>query len=99
MLQHCDELKVSRTPNDQYGRLEGMIRGIRQHRPLDLNAERWREAHPKGSFKEWQAAVRQCLLDGLHLDPGPVDLQSGVLSREPRDGFILEAVLEVRRVF
>ena len=69
-----------------------MIRDIRDHRPLDLSAENWRAAHPNGTFAQWQQAARQCLLDGLHYDPGALDLRAEVQSRETREGFILERV-------
>jgi dienelactone hydrolase len=69
-----------------------MIRAIRDHRPLDLNADQWRHAHPQGDFATWQAAARQCLLDGLHYDPGTLGMHPDVLRREARDGYILETV-------
>lgn len=88
----CDDLTVKRAALNDYGSLEPLIRGIRDHRPLDLNAEIWREAHPELEFTAWQAAARQCLLDGLHYNPGVLDLRPEVLARETRDGFILETV-------
>lgn len=92
MHKHCNELEIARAPLSNYGALEEVIRGIRRQRPLDLNAELWRKTNPAGSFGEWQIAARNCLRDGLHLDPEPVDLEPEVLSREPRDGFVLERV-------
>lgn len=88
----CNELAINRPPLANYGSLEPVIRGIRDHRALDLNAEIWRAAHPDGGFTTWQAAARQCLLDGLHYDPGLLDLRAETLSREVRDGFTLETV-------
>lgn len=48
-MQHTplDELQITRKPHNHYGSLEDMLRQIRAHRPLDLNAERWHEAHPQ----------------------------------------------------
>ncbi|MSS71381.1 MAG: hypothetical protein EXS64_07815 [Candidatus Latescibacteria bacterium] len=86
------ELKMSRKPLSDYGSLEGMIRGIRDHRPLDLNAESWRRVRPEGTFEGWRQAAHGCLLEGLHYDPGPLDLRAEVLSREERPEFILERV-------
>ncbi|HUU44044.1 MAG TPA: alpha/beta hydrolase family protein, partial [Planctomycetota bacterium] len=88
----CDELKISREPLNLYGSLEGVIRGIRDRRPLDLNAETWRKAHPDGTFEAWKRLARACVLGGLHYDPGPVDLRAETLAREERDGFVLERV-------
>ena len=87
-----DSLKISRDPKNDYGSLEGVIRGIRAHRPLDLNAERWHEANSGGDFETWREEAHACLMEGLHYDPGSLDLQAEVLDREERDGFILEEV-------
>ena len=92
MRVSCDELHISRASLNHYGSLEGMIRDIRDRRPLDLNAERWREAHPGEPFALWEVEARRCLLGGLHYDPGPLDLQPEVLGREERAGFTLEHV-------
>ena len=89
---NCNELKISRDALNDYGNLEEMIRGIRAHRPLDLSAERWHQSHPDGAFEEWRRQAHRCLLEGLHYDPGALDLQPEVLAREKRDGFVLECV-------
>ena len=68
------------------------MRGIRAHRPLDLNAERWRRANPHGTFRQWRRDARRCLLDGLHYDPGTLDLQAQCLGVEERDGVRLERI-------
>jgi dienelactone hydrolase len=86
------DLPLARRPLNHYGNLEGMIRAIRAHRPLDLSAERWRRAHPRGTFAQWQAQARACLREGLHCEPGPVDLRPLILERKEREGFILERV-------
>lgn len=85
-------LKIERAPLHQYGSFENMVRGIRAHRPLDLNAERWRDAHSSGDFAIWQKEAQACLMTGLHYDPGTLDLQAEVLDREERDGFVLEKI-------
>ncbi len=87
-----DHLEISREPLNDYGSLEAMVRGLRSHRPLDLNAERWRQAHPDGTFEQWRQAAHACLLEGLHYDPGPLDLRPEVLAREERADFVLETV-------
>ena len=87
-----DELEISREPLNDYGSLEEMVRAIRTHRPLDLSAARWRQNHPQESFETWRQQAHQCLLQGLHCDPGDVDLQSEVIDREERPDFILERV-------
>ncbi len=92
MRQRCDDLTISREALNLYGSLEPAIRAIRDHRPMDLNAERWRQANPDGSFEQWRRLARQCVLDGLHHDPGPVDLQAETLGRTERDGLIVETV-------
>jgi len=92
MRKSCHDLKISREPLNQYGSLEKVIRDIRDHRPLDLNAEVWHAAHPKGTFEEWKTLARDCVLGGLHYDAGPLDLRAETLSREERDGFVLERV-------
>ena len=86
------ELKIAREPLNQYGNLEGTLRGIRRHRPLDLSAERWRQNHPGRPFEEWRDLARECVLEGLHYDPGPLDLHAETLDREERDEYFLEKV-------
>ncbi|MBQ43958.1 MAG: hypothetical protein CME15_16045 [Gemmatimonadetes bacterium] len=83
---------IARTPLNDYGSLEQTIRGIRQHRPLDLSAERWLRAHPGGAFGDWRRHAHRCLLEGLHYDPGPLDLRAETLDCCQQDGFSLERV-------
>ena len=64
------DLPLSRPAHGDYGSLEEPVRRIRAHRPLDLNAERWRARHLGGSFEVWREQARGCLLQGLHCDPG-----------------------------
>lgn len=86
------DLTSIRKPLNLYGSLEWAIREMRDHRPLDLNAEIWRHNNPGGSFAEWKQEARRILREGLHYDPGALDLRAETLSREERDGFILEHV-------
>lgn len=87
-------LKIaSRDPLNLYGSLEPVIQQIRRRRPLDLNAERWHAAHPDGSFDTWRAQAIQCVLDGLHYDPGPLNLNPELLDRVERPTYIQEHIL------
>jgi dienelactone hydrolase len=92
MRTSCHKLEIPRRALNDYGSLEGLIRDIRDHRPLDLNADRWRRAHPEGTFEQWRQLADRCLSSGLHYDPGPLDLRAETFSREERDGFVLERV-------
>jgi len=92
MRPSCHQLEISRAPLNDYGSLEGLIRDIRDRRPLDLNAERWRESHAGGTFEQWRQEASRCLLENLHYDPGPPDLRPEVLDREERADFTLERV-------
>jgi dienelactone hydrolase len=92
MRDGIDHLRLSQPPRSRYGSLEPVIRGIRDHRPLDLNAEQWRLAHPAGAFEEWRGQAHSCLMEGLHYDPGPLDLRAEVLERTDRGSFALERV-------
>ena len=44
-----DDLHITRPPLNLYGSLENMVRRIRVHRPLDLNAERWHKTYPNAT--------------------------------------------------
>ncbi|MBM3262906.1 MAG: hypothetical protein FJY97_05705 [candidate division Zixibacteria bacterium] len=88
-----DLLPMTRDPLSHYGNLEAVVRGIREHRPLDLNAEQWHKEHPSESFDIWAEQARGCLLTGLHYDPGPLDLRAEILDREEREDYIQELVL------
>lgn len=70
-----DAEELGREPLGQYGSLEPIIQRLRAHRPLDLNSRRWRQSHPREGFARWRQLARQCLRDGLHYDPGPLDLR------------------------
>ena len=86
------DLKMSRPPSNDYGSLAQMVPDLRDHRPLDLTAERWRQVHPNGNFEAWRQVAHQCLSAGLHYDPGPLDLQAEVRDRVDRSDYILERV-------
>lgn len=87
-----DQLSITREPSRTYGTLEKTIRKIRDHRPLDLNAEHWIKEYPDRSFKQWQEEARNCLRTGLHYDFGSLDLKAEVLRREETDEIIRELV-------
>jgi len=84
--------QIKTKPLNLYGSLEATLQGLRNHRPQDLNAAAWRKAHPKGTFTQWRKQAAKCLLDGLHYNPGPLDLKPKVHGREQRDGYVLERV-------
>ncbi|MCC7262289.1 MAG: hypothetical protein IT369_07195 [Candidatus Latescibacteria bacterium] len=86
------DLPLGRRPLNDYGSLEAMIRTLRAHQPQDLHAERWRQAHPQGTFAQWQLQAKACLREGLHCEPGLVELQPRTLELRPREGFTLERV-------
>lgn len=92
MRRRCDQLSLDEKPLNTYGSLEGAIRAIRDHRPLALNAETWREANPDGSHEAWRRQAARCLREGLHYDAGPVALNAETVDREERDGLIVERV-------
>jgi dienelactone hydrolase len=83
---------LGRPPLTLYGSLQSTIEKIHAHRPLDLHPPRWRKANPQGNFDTWRDAARQCLLDGLHYDPGPLDLQSETVERIETDHFVRERI-------
>jgi len=87
-----DELRISREPVWTYGNMEKGIRGIRDHRPLDLNAEYWRTANPDKSFQQWQKEAQHCLNTGLHYDMGPLDLKAEIIKHEETDEIIRELI-------
>jgi len=84
--------QLEREPRSHYGSLEPVIRKLRAARPLDLNCERWREAHPEGTFDAWRKAARECLRAGLHYDPGPPDLRPETLERVETAAFVRERI-------
>ncbi|MDF1513226.1 MAG: alpha/beta hydrolase family protein [Anaerolineae bacterium] len=86
------ELRTARGALNLYGNLEDMIRALRDQRPLDLNAEIWHRNTPQAPFDQWRQLARACVLDGMHYNPGKLDLQAEITGREQRDGFVLEHV-------
>ncbi len=89
---HYHSRRPNFVPGGLYGDLEGFLQGYRTNSPLDLNAERWREQHPGGSYADWKALAQPFVLENLHYHPGPVDLQPQVIEVEQRDGFAAEKV-------
>lgn len=83
---------LGRAPLNDYGSLEGAIQELRSYRPLDLNAEVWREAHPKAKHAQWASQARQVLLEGLHYDPGKLALNAVTTDRWETDSFIRETI-------
>jgi dienelactone hydrolase len=83
---------LGRKPLNLYGSLEQTIQALRAHRPLDLNAEKWRKAHPDGTHAQWRELARECVSRGLHYDAGPLDLQAKTLERMETDSFIRETI-------
>jgi dienelactone hydrolase len=90
--QMDETFDVGRPPVFQYGRLEPVIRKLRSYRPLDLSAPNWKAAHPSRAYEEWRALARRRLLEGLHYDPGPVDLKPTVLERVEEGAIIRERI-------
>ena len=85
-------LTTSRPPRCHNGSLEQTIHAIRAHRPFDLNAERWREAHPGADFETWRRQAHACLHEGLHYHPGALDFQAETFETEERDGLVVESI-------
>jgi dienelactone hydrolase len=83
---------LGRKPLNQYGALEPAIQTMRAYRPLDLNAEKWRQANSGGSHQEWARQARDCLRRGLSYELPPVDLQARTLERVETDSFIREKI-------
>jgi len=88
---HSD-LQIERQPLNLYGSLEKNLQQLRDHRPLDLNAEQFRQHNPSTPFEMWQAKARECLEAALHYDPGLLDLQAETITREKRNGLIIEKI-------
>lgn len=86
------DLEASWPAKNTYGSLEEAIRKIRDHRPLDLNAEIWKASHPESSFEQWQQEALQTVRLGLHYDPGNTPLEPEVLKREETDEIVRELV-------
>src|SRR5437762_874210 len=61
---------LGRPSRNNYGSLEQPLELLRAHRPLDLSAAPWRQAHRGGRHADWAAQARQILADGLHYDAG-----------------------------
>jgi len=83
---------LGRASRNRYGSLERAIQTMRAHRPLDLNAQVWKKAHPKKKYGQWAKQAQACLAEGLHYDPGPVDLHAKTLDTVETDDFILETI-------
>ena len=86
------EEQLGRKSLNTYGSLEGPLQEMRAYRPLDLNAETWRKAHPNGKHEEWAKGARECLKSGLHYELPPVDLKAKTLAVMETDSFTRETV-------
>ncbi len=84
--------ELGRAPLSNYGSLEPIIQALRAHRPLDLNSELWRAEHPQGNYEAWAAQARAVLADGLHYDPGELDLKATTTARWETDAFVRETI-------
>ncbi len=91
-LVNFTEEKLGRKPLNLYGSLESTMQEMRAYRPLDLNAETWRKANPGQSQREWALQSQGCLLNGLHYDLPPVDLQAKTLEIEEHNSFTREKI-------
>ncbi len=83
---------LGRPSRNHYGSLETTIETLRAHRPLDLSAGPWRNAHRGGTHAEWAKQARQILADGLHYDPGKLALDAKTLDRWETDSFVRETI-------
>ena len=83
---------LGRKPLNQYGSLEGAVQGIRANRPQDLNASAWRRAHPRASHADWARQARQLLADGLHYDPGKLELNAVTTAKWETESFTRETI-------
>jgi dienelactone hydrolase len=83
---------LGRAPLNDYGSLEKSIQTLRAYRPLDLNAGEWRRQHAKGKHSEWASKARELLAEGLHYDPGKLELNAVTTDRWETDAFIRETI-------
>jgi dienelactone hydrolase len=83
---------LGRAPLNSYGSLEATIQNLRAHRPLDLNAATWRRQHPTASYDQWASEARAILMQGLHYDPGKLELNAVTIARWESDSFVREKI-------
>lgn len=83
---------LGRSPLSSYGSLEATIQSMRAYRPLDLNAAQWRRRHPAGNYNDWARQAREILSEGLHYDPGKLELNAVTTARWETDSFIRETI-------
>ena len=86
------EEELGRKPLNQYGSLEGAIQAIRADRPLDLNAEKWRRAHPGATHATWAEAARHVLRAGLHAREGRTELNAVTTAKWETADFVRETI-------
>jgi dienelactone hydrolase len=83
---------LGRKSLNSYGSLETTIQALRAHRPLDLNAALWRRENPTASHEQWATKARALLAQGLHYDPGKLDLNAVTTARWETDWFVRETI-------
>lgn len=83
---------LGRSPLSSYGSLETTIQLMRAYQPLDLNAAVWRRRHPTGNYGDWASQARAILSDGLHYDPGNLELNAVTTARWETDSFVRETI-------
>ena len=79
-------------PRNLYGSLQGVIEGIRANNLQDLNSIKWRKNNPAGTYSQWQALARKCLMDGLSYDPGPLNIKAETLEKTDRGFYTIEKI-------
>ena len=83
---------LGRAPLNQYGSFEQAIQTLRSYRPLDLNSVEWRRQNPKGKYEEWADKARSLVAEGLHYDPGKLELKAVTTARWETDSFVRETI-------
>ncbi|MCA9133722.1 MAG: dienelactone hydrolase family protein [Planctomycetales bacterium] len=83
---------LGRRTLSSYGSLEETIQQMRAHRPLDLNSVQWRRQHPQGSYAQWAKQAQAVLANGLHYDPGQLELNAVTTDRWETDSFVRETI-------
>jgi dienelactone hydrolase len=84
--------ELGRPSRNNYGSLEATIQLLRAHRPLDLNAAQWRLKRPTATFDEWARQARKLLAEGLHYDPGKLELNAAITARWETESFVRETI-------
>lgn len=83
---------LGRASLNNYGSLEGPIQDMRSYRPLDLSSWEWRRKNPNGKYEDWARQARALLAEGLHYDPGKLELNAVTTARWETDSFVRETI-------